>query len=351
MNNKFNNKAFIIARESRGLTQTELAEKSEIQQSNISRYEHGNLSIDDNDLKKISEILKYPIEFFYREMEIYPPNLHYRKKVSASVKLLSKVEAEMNIHRENLQKLLLSIDLETFNLPNSDDVKNLTPTQAAQYLRMYWNIPKGPIDDLTKLLESKGIIIIHSDFGTDKIAGRSMQSKNAIPIVFLNKKDPGDRQRLTLAHELGHVILHLNSFYAFEGDVEKEAWAFASEFLMPQKEIYPYLTGNLKIDKLADLKRYWKISMQSIVYWAKELKAISDNQSRYLWSQFNSLRIRENEPINIPQEKPTLINEIIDLHLTELNYSKKDLAKLLYLFDDEFEDLYFSKSKTLKIIR
>ncbi len=284
-------------------------------------------------------------------MEMYPPNLHYRKKVSVSTKLVNQAEAVMNIHRENLQILLRSVDLGVYKLPNPSDVRNLKPEEVAQYLRSYWRIPKGPIENLTRLVESSGIIVIHIDFGTDEIDGRSMQSNTGVPIIFLNKKSSGDRQRLTLAHELGHVIMHLNSPYAFQGDVEKEAFRFAAEFLMPKAEIYQYLTGNLKIDRLADLKRQWKVSMQSIVYWAKELEAITLNQSRYLWSQFNSLRIREHEPIPIAQESVFLVGEIIKLHIRDLDYSVQDLANMLCLLEEEFKEKYLNQNKTLQILR
>lgn len=351
MGKRINTKAFIIARESRGLTQIELSEKTCIPQSNISKYENENLAIDENDLIKIAAILKYPLSFFYQDMEMYPPNLYYRKKASASAKIITKAEAEMNIYRENVQKLMRSVDLSAYNLPNSEDMKNLTPEDVARHLRVFWNIPKGPISNLTKLVEDKGVIVIHNDFDSDKIDGRSMQSNNGVPIIFINKNSSGDRQRLTLAHELGHIVMHINSTYSFEVDVEAEAFTFGAEFLMPKSEIYPYLTGKLTIAKLADLKRYWKVSMQAILVWAQKLGAITNNHARYLWSQFSAMRIKIKEPIDIMQEKPTLIDEMINLHLNDLNYSKEELSSLLCLLSEEFEDKYFQMHRTIRIVR
>jgi Zn-dependent peptidase ImmA (M78 family) len=353
MSEKFNHKTLIVARESRGLTQQDLSEKLNFPQSALSKIENGNQGIDEDFLKKISSTLNYPKSFFYEDMEIYPPNLHYRKKTDAPAKTLSYAEAVMNIYKHNIQKLLLSITLPFTKLPFSDRITNVTPQDAAKYLRQFWGIPKGAIDNVTKILEDNGILIIAMDFGTDKIDGRSMITTNGKFIIFINKKLSGDRQRYTLCHELAHIILHINSLNVFEVDIEKEAMVFASEFLMPEREIKPQLSGSkLTLQKLADLKRFWKVSMQAILYWATTLKTVTDNQARYLWSQFNALRIKVKEPIEIPTEKPSLLKEIISGFTQRLGYTNDELLDLLKLNAKDFNELYINNGMgTLSIVR
>lgn len=349
---RFNPKTLIVARETRGFTQQELAEKINILQSRLSKIENGHQSADSDFLKLISNTLSYPENFFCQEMEIYPPNLHYRKRTDIPAKILSYVEGIMNIYRVNIQTLLKSIDIPFTKLPLLEGKTNRSPREAARALRQFWQLSRGPIDNLIKIIEDHGIIVISMDFGTDKIDGRSMVTTTGKFIIFINKNLSGDRQRLTLAHELAHIILHLYSPEVFDIDTEAEAKVFASEFLMPESEIKQQLLGNkLTMQKLADLKRYWKTSMQAILYWAEILKMVTPNQSKYLWSQFNALKIKINEPIPIPAEKPTLLNEIIISFISDLGYSNEELATTLDLNISDFKNRYLNEASVLRVIR
>jgi Zn-dependent peptidase ImmA (M78 family) len=284
-------------------------------------------------------------------MDIYPPNLHYRKRADVPAKILSSVEGYMNIYRINIQKLLKSFNVPFTSFPIMDTPLKRSPAESAKILRQFWKLPRGPIDNLTKILEDNGIIVISMDFGTDKIDGRSIVTSTGKFIIFINKNIPGDRGRLTLAHELAHVILHLYAPDVFEIDTETEAKVFASEFLMPENEIRPQLIGKLTIAKLADLKRYWKTSMQAILYWAEKLKTVTANQARYLWSQFYSLGIKIIEPIEVPFEKPSLLFEIVNSFIDHLGYSKPQLAELLNLYEADLVQYYSPDYGGLKVVR
>ncbi len=350
-----NSKRFIIARESRGMNQIELADKIGVQQGTISKIETGILKCDKDMLKKISKTLKYPESFFYADIDQYPVNLFYRKKPTTTSMSISQIEARMNIYRDNIETLLRSVDFNSniVYLPDKD------PIEVAKFYRNKLGIPRGPIENIVDVLEKNGIIIIPYQFGTDKLDGISMNTRNGQPIIFINKGFSGDRERLTIAHEFAHIVLHLRSEHPFDKslqEMEKEAFLFASEFLMPQEEIFSQLNvGKLTIAKLADLKRYWKVSMAAILHWAQDINAITSNQSRYLWAQLTSMGYRKEEPIVIPKQQPKLLKSIIDFFVTELHYSKKEVSDLLYLFEDEFEEMYLANdhggSPILKVLR
>ena len=347
----FNPNTLIVARESRGFTQQELAESIKYPQSTLSKIENGNQHMDDDLLKEIINFLDYPKSFFLQEMVIYPSNLHYRKKSDVSSKTLYTIEAHMNIYRTNIQKLIRSIEMPVTKLPFTDKISNLTPRDAAKYMRQYWSVPKGPIDNISKIIEDNGIIIIPMDFGTDKIDGRSMITSNGNFIIFINNKLSGDRLRFTLAHELAHIVLHISSLNVFETDIEKEAMIFASEFLMPEIEIKRQLMGDkITMAKLADLKRYWKTSMQAILYWAAILNVVTQNQAKYLWGQFSSLRIKMKEPIDIPVESPTLFKEITTGFIKHLGYTKEELSNTLSISLKDLDTFYFIEEKKLLTI-
>lgn len=351
MDKKLNYRTLALARESRGYSQTELAEEIGVPQSVISRLESGSLLLDAY-IKKISDKLQYPSEFFYQQFDIYPPNLHYRKRAVIPAKTKDKAEAMMNIYRANIDALVKGVSVPDVKFPIMDENRLSNPIEVATFIRNYWNLPKGRIENLTQILEERGILVVKCDFFPDQIDGRSMITSSGNYIIFLNSNKPGDRQRFTLAHEFAHLVLHINSPNSLERDVETEANRFASEFLMPSQELIPQIGGSkLTIPKLADLKRFWKVSMQAILSWSEHLGIVTKSQARYLWSQFNSMSIRIKEPVEIPAENSELLEKLITAYLTNLKYSHDELARFLCLNVKDYEKMYKFSPPTMAIAR
>lgn len=347
-----NPKMITIARESRGLSQTELSDLLGVSVSNVSRYEDSTI-INDTALENIATALNYPIGFFSQDFLIQPPNIHYRKRLTLSPKIIRKADALMNIYRSNIEKMLNTIDMDAANIPVIDSYSYGSPRKIAAYIRSYWRVERGPIKDLVSLVEKNGIMVIMFDFETEKIDGRSMMTESGQPVIFLNKHLPGDRVRLTLAHELGHIIMHLRTVPTFERDEEAEAFEFASEFLMPEAEMRLAVTSRLTLEKLADLKRIWKTSMRAILYWSEKLKLVTPNQSRYLHSQFSSLGYNKNEPIVIQIDTPTLVARMVLLYTKSkadnLETGYEEVAKVFNLEIGEFKNRYISPVFKLRV--
>jgi Zn-dependent peptidase ImmA (M78 family) len=206
-------------------------------------------------------------------------------------------------------------------------------------VRKLWNVPRGAIASVTALLESAGVLVVPSNFGTKGFSGVSTVTNAGVFIIFINKTMPGDRQRFTLAHELGHIVMHRT---IFSETMERDADRFASEFLMPATDIRSQLT-HIKLDRLAALKLHWKVSMGALLMRAYALEVITERQYRYLWMQMGQHGYRVNEPIEyaIQFEQPTLLKDTIRLHLDELQYLARQLAEgLLALYEDEMNSVY-----------
>ncbi|RNI31765.1 ImmA/IrrE family metallo-endopeptidase [Rufibacter immobilis] len=339
---KVNPNMVILARESRGVTQKELAEKMCIKQGTLSKIENGLQNVSEELLDILSAELAYPVSFFFQQNQLYNPNLvHYRKRTVFTKKDLAKADATMNISKINLEKLLNSVDIPDLQLPKWEVDEHGSPEKCAAYLREYWRLPKGRIENITKLVEDKGILVVPIDFDSPKMDGLNIFTDTNHPIIFYNRNIPTDRQRLTIAHELGHILLHLGQPIAENRDVEAEAYAFAAEFLMPAAEIKSHL-GKVDIARLADLKRYWKVSMAALIIRAKTLRLITDNQYRYLWQQMSALGYRTKEPkeLDAAPEPPILLKELVDAHLNDLGYSEEELAQLLSLQLEDFKSRY-----------
>ncbi len=164
-------------------------------------------------------------------------------------------------------------------------------------VRMQWRMPSGPVRDLVGWLESAGCVVIVEDFGPMTGGGRVdglSQWASDTPVVLVNNRAPTDRLRLTLAHELGHICMHSAQL---GGDPEDEANDFAAEFLMPADSIRPEL-HDLSIGKLHRLKRYWGVSMQSLIERAYRLGTLSAGRRTGFYKTFSARGWRANEPLS-----------------------------------------------------
>jgi Zn-dependent peptidase ImmA (M78 family)/transcriptional regulator with XRE-family HTH domain len=342
MVSEVNPKMIVLAREAKGWTQHDLAEKISLHRANVSRLENGDTPVQNQTLMAISEATGYPPHFFTRQGEFIPVNLSYRKRENVHVKLLTPIEAKMNIIRVHVQFVTRALDKVIPSIPVVDVSKEKSPSVIASIIRKQWNLGCGVIDDLTGILEDQGIIISSFDFGTERVDSRSMFTDDRYPIIFLNRNLLGDRLRYSLAYELGQLIMHTHSFVPPERDVTKEANAFAAAFLMPEEDIMNDFQEGITLSLLAKLKTKWKVSMISLVYRADDLGIITPNQKRYLIQQFNQQKIRRREPIelDIPKEKPTLLNRFIKQYISEYEITIHQMAAIFAIPLEDYTDYY-----------
>jgi Zn-dependent peptidase ImmA (M78 family)/transcriptional regulator with XRE-family HTH domain len=336
----------LLARNSRGLSQKDLAKLLDVQQGTISKIELSeSYEVTEEFLKKLETHLHYKAKIFSEAADIYPPlaGFHFRKKVSTKTKDLDVIIALANFHRIFVRKLFADARIDA-RLPfiQPDEFGN-DAAEIARGVRRAWNIPKGRIENVVQLIEDAGVIIINANFESSPIDAFSVVDGINPPLIFLNNKIPGDRLRFTLAHELAHIIMHQRRVCL---EMEKEANQFAAEFLMPERDIEPQLY-DLSLSKLASLKEYWKVAMAALMKRGSDLNTISPNQYRYLCIQMNKHHFKIKEPIDIPREEPTTLRDAINGHFKELGFTPAELADALGLFDDElisrFPDNYLWK--------
>lgn len=337
-----NPQMILLAREARGMSQSDLAERLNSYKASISRLEHGDGPVDENTLIALSEATHYPPHFFMQKGEILPVNLSYRKRKQVPAKLLTPIEAQMNIIRNHVQMIINGLGNADITLPVFEVTEKHTPVQIANLVRKSWRVPAGPIENLSRLLEDKGILISSFDFGTDRVDSRSMLTDDKQPIIFLNRNLLGDRQRFSLAFELGHLIMHTFCTVAHDRDINHEANLFAAEFLMPSKDILPDYKDGITLSLLGELKRKWKVSMISLLYRADDLGLLTPNQKRYLVQQFNDQKIRRREPpqLDVPKENPQRIRQLITELMQKARLNIFQLCTLLAIEHDDYIAYY-----------
>ena len=300
----------LVLRRAADITQEELARQIGITQAALSRYENDLREPDGEMLEKLGEALGVTAEFLRHEFRMQgaiAADAHMRRQKTTKPSDWKRVEARLNMLRMHSSYLLERVPLRPQNHVIQLDPDDQTPRQAATMLRAAWRMPIGPVRNLIRWVESAGVMVVEEDFGTHRIDGMS-QWAGEHAVVIVNATLPTDRKRLTIAHELGHLVLH--SQY-IDLDAEDQANQFAAEFLMPAHLIGPQLT-NLTLGKLSDLKAEWGVSMQAIFERAYRLgKANAEARQRF-YRQLNSRGWKTREPGSdqLPTENPELANSI-----------------------------------------
>jgi Zn-dependent peptidase ImmA (M78 family)/transcriptional regulator with XRE-family HTH domain len=333
----FNPEMLVLARESRQMTQSQLALASNFSQGKISKYESGLLSVSEEDRRTLAKILQYPEGFFSQSDRIYgsgSPCFYHRKRKTAPVTILRSVHAKINIYRIAISRLLRGAEIEAaYQFPCLDiDEFNGDADEIARRVRASWNMPIGPVKSVIAAIEASGGVVVGFSFGTTKIDAVSQSLPNLPPFFFFNTDiEAGDRLRYTLSHELGHIVMKNSE----SPDSERQADRFAREFLMPAREIGRDL-ARLNIERAARLKPYWKTSMQALIGRAYELNAISKNAYHGLFAEVGRLGYRLREPVAVTPERPTIMQDIMRMYKNNFNYNNTEFEHLLCLHEGDY---------------
>jgi len=268
-----------LARKAAGLNQRELAAMCNLSAMAISKYERDLMMPQSSALISISKALQVSIEFLLKSSRVELTAPAYRCKTSLRVKSRASVlaKAQANIERYFEVEELLGIEPQ-FAMPDCrsiiaqsyEDIE-----RVADALREEWGLGVGPIENLMEVLEAKGIKIapVDADSAFDALM---VETHSRIPVIVVRSDLPGDRQRFSLAHELGHVVArHVEAL-----DSEKAANRFAGALLVPAVSARAELgtvRNRLDIKELCPLKRRYGLSISAWAYRAKDLGVISES--------------------------------------------------------------------------
>ena len=203
---------------------------------------------------------------------------------------------------------------------------------VASEIRQQWNLGEDPIANVTAVLEDHNVFVV--DIATDeKFDGISVVAwgedhKVRAAAVASRRGIPGERQRLNLVHELGHLVLKVASTV----DEECAAFRFGAAFLAPSNVMYVEFgkkRSNINLEELMLFKQKFGLSLQAIVYRLKVLEVI--NQSSYTeWFQFiNKQGWKKHEPSELQPEKPQWLRKKVMRALAEEIITVKEAERLL----------------------
>jgi Zn-dependent peptidase ImmA (M78 family)/transcriptional regulator with XRE-family HTH domain len=331
---QINPEMLVLARQSRGLTQAELADRLGVSQGMISKVQDGLKDFPIELIGRLETELGYPREFYARDwaIESEPADL-FRRLKSTSVASLKQCTSRMIILKNQVRELISGLDSRPPILRriDVDDVQG-GPIEIAREMRRDLRVPDGPIQRVMQIVERSGCIIIPFDFMTSKIDA-CCDYVDGWPLIFVNMQTSPSRLRFSILHEMGHLIMHK---YPTETS-EEEANRFASEFLIPSEEIRQSILP-LNLQKLGQLKLHWKASMQCILVSAYKMGVISKYNYENIYSEINFRGYKYKEPLEefIPKEEPQALKKLIGVYTEKLNYSLKDISTKLSISESEF---------------
>lgn len=309
---KVNGERIKQAREIRGLTQDQLAERVGVTQPYISYVEQNAESPQESFLEAVALATSFQASFFTRPSgpDLALGSLLYRRSkklpsvVAAKVRQLARVAIELVVYLSQSFK----------PIPVAIPRANCDPAQAAQLARSAMGVsPDGPILGLMRKLERVGVLVVYLPTNAGGFDAFSAWSDEDVrrPVICLKWTESGDRLRRTLAHELGHLVLH-QDFLGAEKERDQEADVFAGELLFPHEAMLQELEVPITLTRLAETKKRWGVSMSACAYYAAQRDHISTRQRGYLRKKLAARGWEKKEPIQIPVEYPGLLNQMVE---------------------------------------
>jgi len=333
-----------VARLRQGLSQGDAAIRLNVPQVALSRYENAVTTPNEEFIVRASRLYDLPESFFRQPDSVVgaPVSVHpmWRKKRDVTAREMDRIVAELNIRVMHLRRMLEAVDYTPqSDIPHLDvDEYGGDIDRIASVVRAHWLLPPGPVENLTGAVERAGAAVILSPLGRTSVSGVTVNVPGLLPIIIVNQDQPADRQRFTLAHELGHLVMHRFP----NPEMETEANEFASALLMPASDMRMAFADRIDLRRLAALKPEWRVAMQALLYRAQSLGLIQKEQASWLWRQFSfrKLRLREPPELDFAPERPGVVSRMVRLHLDTFGLSTTDLAKLLHIHEQSLPEFY-----------
>lgn len=347
---------FVRARKASGLSMQALADQVGLSANAIKKYEHGDAMPSSANLLKLAKALNVRSEYFFRPSKIEVTGIEYRKRASTPQKTLNKIHSDVMDQAERWYELLdiypdSAKPIPTFDLPAGlpqliSDYDQLD--DVADCVRMHWGLGLNPIHDMVDTFESRGLMVILTHVDTDKKFDGLAGTIKDQPLIVISGAQAGDRQRFTLAHELGHLVL--NGRLAGALDEEKACHRFAGAFLLPRSASIQELgekRSNLEDRELYMLKHEYGISMAAIAIRAMQCDIITKAYYERVVRTFSTKGWRTEEPGDqYPAERTMLFEQLVYRALSEEYIGESKAAELMGISLGRFH-----KERKLEITR
>lgn len=237
----------------------------------------------------------------------------------------------------------------------------------AEGFRNNCKVSKYGIIDLFKECHRLGYKLLRYPLGNNADLGFAMKKNNDV-VIFTNTTSRLSREIFTLAHEIGHVILHLDNVPSFidtsstissrtSDIIEQESNYFAACLLMPADEVDKFL--DLEIDgfeenglsamDIARLMSEFNVSFDMALNRLENLGKIDMYQHQLLDTEKNEIRVGNllravggNAKLNVASNEIDLPHEFIDYAIYNYNHNaipRETLERVLDYYRLTMDDI------------
>lgn len=274
----------------------------------IWKYENGKANPSPSVLSKLASALGVNASHLLTEPSVRVEFIAYRKSAYLLEKDRQVLKSSIEEALENRVKVMdlvgqsdaPKIPIKAFPVDRIEDAE-----EAAEQMRMEWQLGSAPIHNATATLEENSICVMsveaNEDF--DGISALVYDNEDRLKTAALVTRSniAGERQRLNLTHELGHLVLDVS-----EGvDEERAAFRFGAAFLAPATRIYQEVGERRALVQLREflfLKRQFGLSIQALIHRLLDLNIINDSYYSQWFARINKYGWKKEEPEERPFE-------------------------------------------------
>lgn len=324
-----------------GISKMDLAAAVGVSAAAIGQYEAGVNAPRVDVLDRLAAKLRVRPDFFSvgRPLaRIDTVNAHFRSLRSARVSDRQRALSTATLLWELTFALERHVKLPDVDLP--DLAPGTNPAEGAAILRRHWDLPDGPVKHLVATAESRGIVVAVRPLGEiDAVDAFSVVIVDR-PIVITTPRRSENvfRHRFSIAHEIGHLLLHVNTEEQ-SAAIEREADEFAAAFLTPAPSMDAALPQRLDLAALDRIGRLWGVSPQSLVRRMVERGRTTDSSARRAYQRLAMVTDPAADPTSAyPGEVPALLNKAAEL-ASDHGASVPALAEALRMTPSQVRDL------------
>lgn len=312
---KYDPRRLTLALEFKGWTQKELASRLGVQPSYVSMLVHGRAELTEDLVERIGFIAGLPTSFFDNPAPLVDVgSLTFRKRANArNIGAVASEWALLSDTAARVRDMCPVSDCAPWldSLAPSNRVDADAVERIALETRRSWGLSDDePIRNLCGKLDRQGVIVVSTVNQLERGEGLSCPARlwNQPIIGLCAENQPGDRMRFTLAHELGHMILHRNRDTQRR---EEEANLFAGALLFPQDAAEHELHAATTLREYVHVKARWGVSVAALTRRALDLGIIDGERYRSLQIQLSNRGWRRREPVEVEPEDASLFAQMV----------------------------------------
>ena len=330
-----------LARTAAGLSLRDLAAAidHQVTAQAIGKYERNETMPGSSVLMALADALHTSVDYLLGDPDLVLEDLAFRKNAFTTKRGEARVEARVLAH---LERYLVIEDVLRLSSARWDAPRDapfpvvrdpVEADRAADALRRHWGLGHEPIPNLVELLEERGMKVFAFPLGNvGGLAARAgRRGHPPVPFVVVNADDWGERQRFTISHELGHIVLAVSP----KLNAERVAHRFAGALLMPAEALWLEVgkrRSAIALGELLALKRVFGVSIQALTHRCRDLDIIGVATYRGLFNEFDRLGWRSppyKEYGAMPGEQPRRFQRLCLRALAEGAIGESKAAELL----------------------